>query len=452
MSLLLLLLRLHLALVMAVAVAGKLMDLAGARVALEAFGCPPKLVPAALPLLLLTEGAVAICLPFVSTSRSGALAGFALFLLFSGAMVRLLRQGKRPHCHCFGALHSAPISSAAVLRNLGLMLCFLPMLGSADQGRELSSLSDPEALILALNAALYAVAGVGLWQVRRLLNLQATLQIRVEELRSQLPGAPTAAPPELGLAVGSEAPDFRLPSLGTSEALSLSDLLDKTRNLGLLFVDPDCLACAAAVGSLAFSQDTNLILVSSGSEARNREKLGNRYPILLQSQREVAELYRATWSPSLQMIWPDGRVAAPLSVGTEAILKQAREMPSRVLDLGQIRDLRGRPVQREDLRERTLLLLWNPGCSWCEKMLPDLKLWRAGSARVGLILLVSRAWPELARVPADNVWVDERGQLARALGMEGTPSGLLLDGNGQVVSELAVGSDLIWGLVGESLS
>jgi hypothetical protein len=453
-SVLLLWLRLHLCLLLAVAVAGKLLDLPGARAALVAFGCPSGLVSPALVALLLTEAVLSVGLVSVATSRLAALGGLCLFLLFSVAMLRLLRQGKRPHCHCFGVLHSAPISYASVGRNLSLALCCLPLALAVDQGKPLGRLSDVEVLVLALNASVYVAAGVGYALLNKILEMQTSTRIRLEELRAQIPGAPRAAVPDAGLPVGSPAPDFRLPVAGSEETVSLSELLRPGRNLALLFVDPNCIACAATVESIVIAQESELVLISSGSEVANRKKFGDRYRVLLQNARETADVYRANWSPSLQMVGSDGTVAAPLSIGTESILKLAREMPVRQpfpqVDLRRVLDLQGEPVRPDSLAERSLLLYWNPQCSWCEKMLPELQRWAQlpATQRVGLILLVSQPSPELAEVGADSVWVDPSDLLAQQLKLLGTPSGVLLDGARRVASEVAAGSERVWMLVG----
>jgi thiol-disulfide isomerase/thioredoxin len=39
-------------------------------------------------------------------------------------------------------------------------------------------------------------------------------------------------------------------------------------------------------------------------------------------------------------------------------------------------DLKGQTVELEDFRgEETMVLFWNPGCGFCQQMLPDLKPW-----------------------------------------------------------------------------
>ena len=101
---------------------GKLADMPGTRQAVGDFGLPLRWVRAA-----------SIALPILELGLAGALlvdgmsaiAGWALALLmlvFAGALLNLVRQKKRPPCHCFGALHSAPVGIATVLRALVLMI------------------------------------------------------------------------------------------------------------------------------------------------------------------------------------------------------------------------------------------------------------------------------------------------------------------------------------------
>jgi uncharacterized membrane protein YphA (DoxX/SURF4 family) len=109
MSVALLIARLALAMTFAVAGAAKLADLAGSRRALEEFGLP---LPLALPLgtfLPVVEiGIAAAWVPVVS-GWWGATAALALLVVFTAGIAGTLIAGRRPDCHCFGQLYSAPI-------------------------------------------------------------------------------------------------------------------------------------------------------------------------------------------------------------------------------------------------------------------------------------------------------------------------------------------------------
>jgi thiol-disulfide isomerase/thioredoxin len=43
-------------------------------------------------------------------------------------------------------------------------------------------------------------------------------------------------------------------------------------------------------------------------------------------------------------------------------------------------DLGGKEISLQDFKgKETLVLFWNPGCGFCQQMLPDLKEWEAGA-------------------------------------------------------------------------
>ncbi|MGI9037052.1 MAG: peroxiredoxin family protein [Pyrinomonadaceae bacterium] len=47
------------------------------------------------------------------------------------------------------------------------------------------------------------------------------------------------------------------------------------------------------------------------------------------------------------------------------------------------------------------------------------------------------------------VILDDKREIAEKLGMSGTPSAVLIDENGKIVSEVAVGAPQIWTLIGK---
>jgi peroxiredoxin len=61
--------------------------------------------------------------------------------------------------------------------------------------------------------------------------------------------------------------------------------------------------------------------------------------------------------------------------------------------------LDGKSVSLNDFRERqTLLLFWNPGCGFCQKMLDPLREWEANaSSKVLNVLLISTGTVEVNR-------------------------------------------------------
>jgi Methylamine utilisation protein MauE len=72
------------------------------------FGVPAALARPLGLLLSLSELAVAAALVPVATAWWGALGALALLLLFVVGISMNLARGRKPECHCFGQLHSAP--------------------------------------------------------------------------------------------------------------------------------------------------------------------------------------------------------------------------------------------------------------------------------------------------------------------------------------------------------
>src|SRR5215208_582186 len=117
MDVVLLIARLLLASVFAVAGVAKLADREGSRQAIVDFGVP-KALAAPLGLLLpLGELTVAATLLPAPTAWWGALGALALLLVFVVGISVNLARGRKPDCHCFGQLHSAPAGWKTLARN-----------------------------------------------------------------------------------------------------------------------------------------------------------------------------------------------------------------------------------------------------------------------------------------------------------------------------------------------
>ncbi len=110
MEIVLLLIRLILFAIFALAGIGKLLDLKGSEKAVKEFGTPEELAKFFAVALPFAEIVFAICLLFVETSWVGAIGALILLLSFIGGMIWQLAQGNAPDCHCFGAIHSEPVS------------------------------------------------------------------------------------------------------------------------------------------------------------------------------------------------------------------------------------------------------------------------------------------------------------------------------------------------------
>src|SRR3954453_20960534 len=95
--------------VFAIAGLAKLADRAGSRRALIEFGLPEALAVPLGFILPAAELIVAVTLVPAATAWWGALGALLLLLTFTIAIGANLALGRRPDCHCFGQLSSAPV-------------------------------------------------------------------------------------------------------------------------------------------------------------------------------------------------------------------------------------------------------------------------------------------------------------------------------------------------------
>lgn len=104
---------------------GKVWDLPGTRQALSDFGVPDALTHQGSRVFPATELLVGLGLFFDATYQLAAAGAFALSLLFILGIANLLRQGRTPPCHCFGAVQSAPVGASTLTRAILLSLTSL---------------------------------------------------------------------------------------------------------------------------------------------------------------------------------------------------------------------------------------------------------------------------------------------------------------------------------------
>jgi len=95
------------------------------------------------------------------------------------------------------------------------------------------------------------------------------------------------------------------------------------------------------------------------------------------------------------------------------------------------------------LGSETLVLFWNPHCGFCNHMLRKLKAWEANiPAGAPKLLVVSTGSVEDNRAEglSSPVVLDSSFSARAAFGVNGTPSAILVDSEGKIASEVAVGA------------
>lgn len=180
--------------------------------------------------------------------------------------------------------------------------------------------------IVAALAVAVVLAGAA-WLIVGLLGQHGAMLLRIEVMEARL-ADPVPTPPErdfVGLPAGIVAPTFALPDL-SGTPMTLDALREAGRHVVLLFIDPDCDACAAMLPSIAEWQRVHagtltLAVVSRGTAAENRAEFGDHAiaPVLMQAHREVARAYRADVTPSAVVVMADGRIGSPVVAGPDEI-------------------------------------------------------------------------------------------------------------------------------------
>jgi peroxiredoxin len=369
----------------------------------------------------------------------------------------------------------------------------------------IGDLSTAERAALVIAGCAFALAALEAYLLLQLLAQNGRVLLRLDAMQERLDAVRSAAPvPEdgatsgAGLAVGEPAPEFSLTGVH-GETMTLAALRSSGKPVLLSFTSPSCRPCTALLPDLARWQrelagSVTVAFLSQGTAEANREKAAEHSlsHVLLQREREVSDAYLAYGTPSAVLVRPDGMIGSGLAQGAEAI----RALVARVAggaatpmplapyppppgagapcpNCGQyhgaapsaapaapaglavgtpapalkLRDLTGREVDLADYRGReTLVLFWNPGCGFCQQLMPQLKAWESDHPSTAPALLVVSTGEVAANEAmgfASTVVLDQGFAVGGRFAANGTPSGVLIDAAGNVSSTLAVGGPAV---------
>jgi peroxiredoxin len=261
----------------------------------------------------------------------------------------------------------------------------------------------------------------------------------------------------------------------------------------LIFFNPRCGFCTQMAPDLAAlpvdrSGDAPLPLLVTTGEAEENRKLvkehGLRCPVLLQEQMEVASRYQAHGTPMGYMIDEQGHIASELAVGSQALLAlaagqtraaavpaQGRQEPKGNRSLAnsklkrhglpagtpappwRLPTLDGGELSLEAYRGRRVLLVFSdPQCGPCDQLVPQLEQLHRRRPEVP-VLMVSRGEGGANRAKVAEhgltfpVVLQKQWELSRAYGMFATPIAYLIDEDGVIAGEVAVGVEPILSLL-----
>lgn len=190
-------------------------------------------------------------------------------------------------------------------------------------------------LIPGLITALAAMVGCSClsWQ---LLRQNGRILLRLEKLERRMDEFDK---PQVGLPIGSPAPDFNLSSLGAGRK-TLADF--RGQSLLLIFFNPGCGFCQEMVPRLAALGSRNRmpegvtsiaadghplpLIITRGDVEQNRQLFAEHSvdcTVLVQEKMEVAAAYGTKATPSGYLIDREGKIASELAKGAGMLLALA---------------------------------------------------------------------------------------------------------------------------------
>ena len=346
----------------------------------------------------------------------------------------------------------------------------------------------------------WVLIAVGGWLGYQLVRQNGRILLRLETIEGHLESRGESRPAEQrrkagGLPITIVAPDFELPDL-TGVRRKLSEF--RGRDLLLIFFNPKCGFCSKMAGDLAALPPNGdhgkavPIVVTTGDAEENRQFMdrhGIRCVVLLQKEMEVANQFQARGTPMGYRIDANGRIASELTVGSEALLqlvdrphhhatgKTGNGSPShgKPVDPSLARsrinrnglkagttapDFRlpridGGELSLSDLRGQCALLVFSdPNCGPCDELAPQLE--KIHQERPDLqVLMVSRRDAEATRAKAIKlglsfpIVMQDQWEISLKYAMFATPIGYLIDEQGLIQSDVAVGVRPILALIAE---
>ena len=486
MEITLLIIRLMLFGVFAIAGAGKLLDIDGSEKAVRAFGVPGSISKPIGLLIPIAELIIAFLVLFVSTSWFGSIGTLLILSIFTVGMLWQLKHGNAPDCHCFGQIHSEPVGPKSLVRNLVIAAFAIVLAAAGRSGQGLPLGETAESIIQNLVLAVLSIAVViSASYLRRLTNDNRRLLRRIEFLEMLDNGGQPIERDEAGnpidsLPIGAPFPDFQLNDT-RNRVVTFEHLLADHKPKVFLFVGPNCEPCKALLPDFAkwrdeFGKKLRLVFVSSGSAADNLERFGEELSngMLLQTNKELSNMVHCKWTPTALFVSADGNIAGHPAVGEAAIRDMFDRLknedfnkqrfylsspgkPGRI-KIGQsvpefsIEDLNERTITRENLVGRqTLAVFLSTTCSFCSTVADQIREWERSDTNGTQVIVFSEGDRSLHEEMGlrSSILIEPGYSTAIKLGMFGVPSGVLVDENGVIASETAVGGPAIWSLVGK---
>jgi peroxiredoxin len=345
----------------------------------------------------------------------------------------------------------------------------------------------------------WLLVALGGWLGFQLVRQNGRILLRLELIEQRLGARPQEARRDpAGLPLGTAAPEFELPDLAGQMHKS-SEF--RGRDVLLIFFNPQCGFCTKMVADLAAlpidganGRAVPVVVTTGNAEANRRlvEQHGIRCVVLLQKEMEVASQYRAQGTPMGYRIDAEGKFASELAVGAEPLLQLAaapfgrvpagrapgatskHKLPDSSLARSRLNRnglkagatapgftlprIEGGELSLSDLRgERVLLVFSDPDCGPCDELAPRLQ--ELHLQRPDLqVLAISRRDFHATRAKSESLGLtypfvmQKQWEISLKYGMFATPIGYLIDEQGLLLRDVAVGVEPILALAAEHAS
>src|SRR5262245_31499833 len=347
----------------------------------------------------------------------------------------------------------------------------------------------------------WILVAVGTWLGYQLVRQNGRILLRLEAIDKRLAPRGAGQPKQdHGLRIGTIAPDFDLPDL-TGERHKLSNFRGK--DLLPIFFNPKCGFCTKMADDLAAlpldgENGWAVPLVVTTGDLEDNLQLVGRYGIrctaLLQKEMEIASQFHAQGTPMGYRIDEEGRIASELTIGAEELLKLAEKAPvnrngSQASANGSAkhgekdyRSLAASRLNRKGLKtgeaapdfrlpridggelslgefrgRRVLLVFSDPHCGPCAELAPQLQEIHLQRPDLS-VLMISRGDIEENRDKASElgltfpIVLQKKWEVSLKYAMFATPIAYLIDEQGILASDVAVGIEPILDLAEEPVA
>jgi peroxiredoxin len=344
----------------------------------------------------------------------------------------------------------------------------------------------------------WVLIALGTWLGLQVVRQNGRILLRLEAIEKRLAPRDAGKPrTPHGLPIGAVAPDFELPDLAGARR-RLSEFRGK--DLLLIFFNPRCGFCTKMATDLAALPTDGEngravpLVVTSGDLEENRKlvvEYGIRGTVLVQEQMKVSSQFRAQGTPMGYRIDRSGRIASALTVGGESLLKLAdkaeadgtprepfasgsanhatkdyRSVASSRLNRTGLKAgtaapefrlprIDGGELSLADCRGRRVLLVFSdPHCGPCAELAPRLQEIHIERPELNVVV-ISRGDAAENRTKAGElgltfpIVLQQKWEVSLKYAIFATPIGYLIDEEGVLLSDVAVGIEPILALVAE---